>query len=313
MAQRMGVEAYPVLLSAGGKVERSLPSIDQFDHAIAALKRGGSYQFVDLTSELTPFGQLPGGDQGQFALVVHPDGHADEVTLPEDSIAMNLSETTYRGELTPDGLADVHYTERATGLRQYDLRGLFASPMDSTKRDHFIRTLAGRTYPGASGDSLVIFDGKDLHAKPQLSMYIHGGQAAKVSGQSAILSLPPSFPSLAGLQTLATQLEQAKPRVYPIQAAGVVGPIVGISELDLELPAGWQADLPQNVAAESEFGNYTAEYSQNGRELRVYRRLAGRRGVKPPGDVDALIAWLRAVAKDDAQYIVLQRGTVVGK
>ena len=92
-----------------------------------------------------------------------------------------------------------------------------------------------------------------------------------------------------------------------------MGPIVGISELDLELPAGWQADLPQNVAAESEFGNYTAEYSQNGRELRVYRRLAGRRGVKPPADVDALIAWLRAVAKDDAQYIVLQRGTVVGK
>jgi len=313
MARRMGVEAYPVLLSAGGKVERSLPSIDQFDHAIAALRRGGSYQFVDLTSELTPFGDLPGGDQGQFALVVHPDGHADEVTLPQDSASANLSETTYRGELTADGLANLHYTERATGLRQYALRELFSTPLDSTKRDRFIRALAGRTYPGAAGDSLVIFDGKDLHAKPQLSMYIHGGQAAKVSGQSAILSLPPSFPSMAGLLTLATQLEQSKPRMYPIAVAGVVGPIVGVSELDLELPAGWQADLPQNVTATSEFGSYTAEYSQNGRELRVVRRMAGHRGVKPPGDVDALIAWLRAVAKDDAVYIVLQRGTMMGK
>ena len=313
LARRMGVDAYPVLLSAGGKVERSLPSIDQFDHAIAALKRGGSYQFVDLTSELTPFGELPGADQGEFALVVHPDGYADEVTLPEDSVAVNLSETTYRGVLTPDGLANLHYTERATGLRQYGLRELFATPMDSTKRDRFIRALAGKTYPGASGDSLVIFDGRDLHAKAQLSMYIHGGQAAKVSGQSAIVSLPPSFPSLAGLQTLATQLEQTKPRVYPIEVAGVVGTIVGVSELDLALPAGWQADLPQNVTAVSDFGSYTAEYSQSGRELRVYRRMAGRRGVKPPADVDALIAWLRAVAKDDAQYIVLQRGTTVGK
>ena len=144
-------------------------------------------------------------------------------------------------------------------------------------------------------------------------MYIHGGQAAKVSGQTAILSMPPSFSSMAGLQTLATQLEEGKPRIYPIQVASVVGPIVGVSELVLELPEGWQADLPQGVAAESEFGSYRSEYTQKGRELTVRRRMEGRRGVKPPEDVDALIAWLRAVAKDDVQYIVLQRPAAVGK
>lgn len=313
MAQRMGLEAYPVLLSAGGDVERSLPSIDQFNHAIAALRLGGRYQFVDLTSELTPYGEIPGSDQGQFALVVHPDGHADEVVLPEDSASANLSETAYRGELTPEGLANLHYTELATGLRQYALRGLFTTPLDSTKRDRFIRALAGNTYPGATGDSLQIFDGKDLKAKPRISMYIHGGQAAKVSGQTAILSMPPSFSSMAGLQTLATQLEEGKPRIYPIEVASVVGPIVGVSELVLELPEGWRADLPQGVAAESEFGSYRSEYTQKGRELTVHRRMEGRRGVKPPGDVDALIVWLRAVAKDDVQYIVLQRGEAVGK
>jgi transglutaminase-like putative cysteine protease len=313
MAQRMGVEAYPVLLSSGGKVERSLPSIDQFNHAIAALKLGGKYQYVDLTSDLTPYGELPGPDQGQFALVVHPDGRADEVTLPRDPASVNLSETVYRGELTPEGLANLHYTERATGLRQYALRGLFTTPLDSTKREQFIRALAGNTFPGASGDSLVIFDGKDLEATPQISMSIHGGQAAKVAGETAILNMPPSFSSMAGLQTLAMQLESGKPRVYPIEVASVVGPIVGVSELVLKLPEGWRADLPQGVAAESEFGSYRSEYTQTGRELRVYRRMAGGRGVKPPEDVDALIAWLRAVAKDDVQYIVLQRAGDVGK
>ena len=313
MAQKLGVEAYPVLLSAGGEVERALPSIDQFNHAIAALRRGGKYLFVDLTSDLTPYGELPGSDQGQFALVVHPDGHADEVTLPEDPPTSNLSETSFRGELTSDGLVNLHYTERAEGLRQYGLRGLFTTPMDSTKRDRFIRALAGNTYPGATGDSLVVFDGKDLRAKPLITMAVHGGQAAKVSGQSAILSLPPSFGSMAGLQTLATQLESGKPRVYPIDVESVIGPIVGVSELVLELPDGWHADLPQNVIAESAYGSYRSEYSQNGRELRLHRRMEGKRGVKPPDDVDALIAWLRAVAKDDVQYIVLQRPAAVGK
>ena len=313
MAQRMGVEAFPVLLSSGGKVERSLPSIDQFNHAIAALRLGDHYTFVDLTSELTPYGELPGPDQGEFALVVHPDGRADEVVLPEDSAAANYSETTYIGELSPDGLASLRYTERAKGLRQYSLRDLFTTPLDSTKRDRFIRALAGNTYPGATGDSLVIFDGKDLHARPIVALSIHGGQAAKVAGQTAILNLPPSFKSMASLQTLATQLESTKPRIYPIEVTSVVGPVVGVSELRLTLPEGWHADLPKGVTAVSDYGNYRSEYSQNGRELRVYRRMEGRRGVKPPGDVDSLIAWLRAVARDDAEYIVLQRGDVVGK
>jgi transglutaminase-like putative cysteine protease len=313
MAQRMGVEAYPVLLNSGAKVERSLPSIDQFNHAIAALRIGGNYVYVDLTSELTPYGALPGPDQGAFALVVHPDGHADEVVLPEDPASANLSETLYEGELTPEGIASVRYTERASGLRQYGLRNLFTTPLDSTKRARFIQALAGNTFPGARGDSLEVFDGKDLKAKPRIALSIHEGQAAKISGQSAILNLPPAFSSMAGLQTIATQLESTKQRIYPIEVTSVVGPILGVSEMKLTLPEGWHADLPPGVSASSDYGEYRSEYTQNGRELRIYRRMEGRRGVKPPEGVHSLITWLRAVAKDDVQYIVLQRGTAVGK
>ncbi|HEY9517270.1 MAG TPA: DUF3857 domain-containing transglutaminase family protein [Gemmatimonadaceae bacterium] len=313
MARRMGIEAYPVLLNAGAKVDRALPSIDQFNHAIAAVRRGGSYTFVDLTSDLTPYGELPGPDQGQFALVVHSDGHADEVTLPEDPPSANLSETRLIGELSEDGLADVLYTESATGLRQYSMRGMFTTPLDSTKRDLFIRALAGATFPGASGDSLRIFDGKDLAAKPLVALSIHNGRAAKVSGESAILTLPSSFGTMSGLETMATQLESTGPRAYPIDASSVVGPIVGVSELRLKLPEGWRADLPQGVTAASDYGSYKAEYVQDGRELRIVRRMEGKRGIQPPDHVGALIEWLRAVAKDDAAYIVLHRGERGGK
>ncbi len=67
------------------------------------------------------------------------------------------------------------------------------------------------------------------------------------------------------------------------------------------------------MIAGSAYGSYGAEYSQSGRELKVPRRMDGTPGVKPPEDVDALMAWLRAVAKDDVQYIVLQRPAEVGK
>ena len=39
LARRMGVNAYPVLLSSTGGVERGLPSISQFDHMIAAVEK----------------------------------------------------------------------------------------------------------------------------------------------------------------------------------------------------------------------------------------------------------------------------------
>jgi exosome complex RNA-binding protein Rrp42 (RNase PH superfamily) len=60
------------------------------------------------------------------------------------------------------------------------------------------------------------------------------------------------------------------------------------------------------VAATSAFGAYTAEYRQDGRELRVTRRMSGRRGTAPPEQISALVAWLHEVARDDVKYIVLE-------
>jgi len=40
----------------------------------------------------------------------------------------------------------------------------------------------------------------------------------------------------------------------------------------------------------------------------VKRTIVGRKGAAPPDRAQALIAWLRAVSKDDVSYIVLQHG-----
>jgi hypothetical protein len=58
---RLGIEAHPVLLAAGGKVERDLPTIAQFNHAIAAVERPGGRLFVDLTAAGVPWGASRAG------------------------------------------------------------------------------------------------------------------------------------------------------------------------------------------------------------------------------------------------------------
>jgi len=305
VARRLGFRAYPVLLSSTGGVERDLPSIAQFNHMIAAVARPDSgYQFVDLTSELTPWGELPPAEQGEFGLVVHPDGRGEEVTLPEDPVTANRSDVRIAGELTEAGVFTGRYTETQRGTQQYALRGGFIRDFTADERRQIARGVANNVFQGAAGDSLELFNGRDLRATPRISVWISAGRAAQRTGNQMILTLP--IHNYAS-PSLVTDLESRHVRRFPIDVADVVGPVDAVTELRLRLPNGWRARLPDGVTAESEFGRYRAEYRQEGRDLVVVRHMAGRSGVEPPGRIGALIAWLRAVARDDVTYIVLER------
>jgi transglutaminase-like putative cysteine protease len=302
LARRMGFKAYPVLLNSDGSADSTLPSVSQFDHMIAAVERPGGYLYLDLTAELTPFGQLPPSEQGGFAVIVHPDGRSENVTLPADSVAANQHEMRIDGEITAAGLFNGHYIETGTGRQQYGLRNAFSSSFTDTQRSRLARQLATGVFPGATGDSLEIFDGRDLNAVPRVAVAIHNGRAASASAGTSIVNLP--IKDYAS-DDLIGSLQDHIPRKYPIDVADVVGPIVAISELNLTLPEGWHARLPPNVSATSAFGSYTAQYAQNGRVLHVTRRISGAKGTEPGDHVKALIAWLQSVSQDDVRFIVI--------
>src|SRR6185503_16876731 len=147
LARRLGFKAYPVLLSADGGVERGLPSINQFNHMIAAVARPDSgYTFVDLTSDLTPWGELPPAEQGEFALVVHPDGRGEEVTLPADAVAANRADFRLEGRLTADGVFAGRYTELRAGTQQYALRTGFTRDYTADERRQIARVIANNVF-----------------------------------------------------------------------------------------------------------------------------------------------------------------------
>jgi transglutaminase-like putative cysteine protease len=303
---RMGVTAYPVILNASGRVRRELPSISQLDHAIAAVVLpGGGYQFVDLTAKFTPYGELPGGYHGEFGMVVRPDGATEVVTFPTTPVGADRDETRITGTLAEDGTFSGRFEETTAGVVQAALRSAFEHPLDTAQVRRVSTAIAGRYFEGAEGDSLEVTPGLDLAAAPRVAVRIRGGRAATASGGTMILKLP--FGTLAAMARTAKELESEAERRFPIDAARVAGPVEVLTELRVRLPAGWRAELPQSVRAESPFGTYESTYAQEGDELRVTRRMRGARGVHPPSARPQLAEWLRAAAKDDATLVVLSR------
>lgn len=305
MLNSLGMKAYPVLLSAGGNVDSTLPSLSAFDHVIAALPDSAGYQYVDLTSDLTPLGELPPSDQGQFGLLVHPEGQVEQVRLPLSEPGQNVHRISIVGSMDTAGVVDVQYEESGEGSAAYGLRQALLTPFDSTQQADFVRALATGIFSGSRGDDFEGFVGKDLTAVPRVRITIRGGRAARVSGQRVIFTSP--LGNAGKLADLANQLEEAGPRRFPIDVAQLMGAVTNVAEVRLRLPPGWKAELPPDVQVDGPWGSYHAEYRQEGQELIMRRNVSGRRGIMAPGTVADLIRWLREVARDDTEYVLISR------
>jgi hypothetical protein len=305
LARRMRVKAVPVIVSLVGRPDSALPTPGAFDHVIVAVDEGGKRTFADPTAELAPFGELAPELQGEFGLLVREDGHGELVTLPETAPAANGSATVLRGDLGADGAFTGRYSQTASGSAQYGLRASLsdASSLTTSERERMTRALAGSVFDGASGDSLSVFDGRDLDAVPKISLKIRAPRAATRSGSDYIFKLPiPGYP----LAQLVGELESRTSRRYPIDVAELFGPSTVEWVLEISLPDGWRARLPSSVEANSRFGSYRSTYAQERRTVRVERRVTGRRGVEPPDTIGELITWLKAIAADDVPYIVVE-------
>jgi transglutaminase-like putative cysteine protease len=304
LAQRMGFRAYPVLVSAYGGADSSVVSARQFNHMIVAVEQPGGYLYLDPTAEIVPVGLLPPFEQGGFALVVHADGRDEPVRLPLDSVSANRSESVLVGELSADGIFAGRMTQTFQGAAQLGMRSGLSRDIPAARRAEMARGMANSFFEGATGDSLELFDGRDLTARARISLAIRDARGATNSGTTAILTLP-IRPAIS--PRLATEVAAHVPRRFHIDASEVFGAGDRVWEFRVTLPEGWRARLPDGVNVSSAFGTYSASYTQEGRVLRIVRRTIGVRGVYPADKVNDLLAFLRAVARDDARYVILER------
>jgi hypothetical protein len=294
-----------VLLALAAPIDTSFPTLRQFDHLIAAVKRSDDeYEFADLVAQRAAFGDLPKYEQGKFGLLIHDDGTYDQVQLPEPPVPANRIQVSFIGDLDAAGAFKGRWTSSLTGNARYRAALLMESNIlpDSNARASCTRSFADSLRAKHVPDSLPSLDAPEMRSEERIAIHACDSRIVSDAGGVKLLELP-----LVDLSNhrLVAMLEGSGPRRMPIDAGKASGEFEFVEELKLTLPPGWRARLPVNVTATSVFGAYEAVYAQTGRELDVRRRYTGARGVYPASSYGELIAWLSAKAADDVKVIVI--------
>lgn len=301
--RKIGVTGYPVLLNINGAERKETPSLGQFNHMIAAVKRGDGYQFADLTAGTYPLGRLPRSEQGNLAVLVKEKG-AEQIMLPETPASETADETRITGTLVEDGSFSGTIEHWWTGDLDPMMRTLFQTPPDSTQRQFLGRAVASQYFERPETDSLVAFDGKDLHARARIRTKVIKAKMVSKVGDVSLLTNPVR-PMDSWLQ-LADMIERQKDRKLPYETTRIVAPSKTHVEVRIQMPTGWTATLPPSMKVDGPVARYEVKYSQVGNELRIERTLTGIKATLPASRQAEIVEWLRKAGSDEGKLIVLK-------
>ena len=301
LARAMGLTAYPVLLNSSAKVDPKLPSISQFDHAIAVLDQKGKRTFVDLTAGEVPFGLLPPNLDGHFGLIVEPDGTTLQANLPDQADSGLVSRVIVRGTVDTAGFFEGTGEMRLGGPTAMGLRAALSAPYDSTARRQMATGLAGSSYRGARSDSIEIIDKGDTGSNPEVRWAIHHGRAAQLAGNAAVLTFPFRGQEVDFSETIR-ELRKKTPRRFPIDIAAMAGTGAREVQFELTLPPGWTAEVPQPRDLSDWWGRFESMIEQKGQVLRLVERQKPGHGNLAPDRVEDAVGLLQKMQELNQQF-----------
>jgi len=318
MLSRIGVESfYVVINSERGSVNSDTPANAwSFDHVVLAVKlpaevsdqslvatiqhpRLGRLLYFDPTNEVTPFGEIGGYLQGNFGLLVTPNG-GELIELPRQSPAMNGIQRTGTLMLDPMGTLTGEVSETRVGDRAWSERMRLRSVNKSTDQikpieDLLAGSLSLFTISKASIDNLNITD------KPFGFHYtFEARNYAKNAGGLLLVR-----PRVLGVQSSGI-LETKDPRKFAIEFEG---PSRDTDTFEIAIPAGYVVDdLPPPVDADYSFASYHAKTEVKDNRIHYSRTLEVKELSVPVARADELKKFYRIIAGDERNTVVLKMG-----
>jgi Domain of Unknown Function with PDB structure (DUF3857)/Transglutaminase-like superfamily len=316
MLKESGIDSYYVIVNTRrGVVGSAMPASPfWFNHVILAVRlpenlndlsleavlthpKLGRLLIFDPTDEYTPFGHIRGALQGNYALLVTPDG-GDLVRLPDLAPAMNGITRTAKMTLDPAGnlKGDVQEIRRGDSAKyqRYELR----SVTKDADRIKPIETLLAHSLADFHITAATVTNLKQNTLPFQCNYSIVARNYAKNVGNLMLVR-----PRLIGSR-VRDLLETKEPRKYPVEFSG---PERDTDTFEIALPPGYEVDdLPPAMNADYSFASYHSKTEVNGNTLKYTRTFEVKELSVPLSKVEDLKKLYRIIAGDERNTAVLK-------
>jgi hypothetical protein len=318
MLKEIGIDAYAVVINTvRGSIDTATPPALNFNHAILAIAlppeldteklpatiahpKLGRILFFDPTNELTPFGQLWGGLQSNYGMLVTPDG-GDLVKLPQLAVESNGTARTAKLTLDEKGTLRGDVREVRSGDDAAYQRGALRSATKDTDRIKPVEAVAAGSFSTFQILKATVGNLRFVDRPFEWNYSLEAENYAKTAGDLLLVR-----PRVLGTQTSGF-LETKEPRQYPIEFAG---PERDTDVFEIALPPGYEVDeLPPPVNIDDGFASYHSKTELVGRALRYTRTLEIKDLSVPVSKAGQLKQFYRIIAGDERNSAVLKRAS----
>lgn len=315
MLKEIGVESYYLSVNTTrGIITPETPATRWFDHEILAVRlpedakdpslvavlehpKLGRLLIFDPTDEWTPYGQLRGPLQSNYALLVTPDG-GELIKLPQLPTSMNGVERTARLTLDSAGTLRGEFVDQRNGDYAMYQRAALKSVSKDADRIKPIETLVSHSLPTFQITKASVLN---LNQTDQPFKYVYSLLAEKYAKTTGNLLLV--RPRILGFNS-SDLLETKEPRKFPVEFDG---PVKNTDVFEIALPAGYEVDdLPPPVNADYSFASYHSKTEVNGSTLKYTRTFEVKELSVPLSKVEDLKKLYRIIAGDERNTAVLK-------
>ncbi|MBN1916839.1 MAG: DUF3857 domain-containing protein [Verrucomicrobia bacterium] len=297
MLDEAGIRGSIVLVATDvmAQVDPEMPTLDQFNHAIATVVIDGTRYWLDSTGGETAFGDIPVNDQGRTVFVIG-EAKGEFMQIPVLPAEANLLRNTGTAAVGRDGTLRVE--------EHVEYRGAFADQFRATYRyadaagqKAMLQEALGNFSAGATLDQYAIQGMVEMADAIVYSRTYTAPSYASTAGDLIVLTAPLQR---IGLLNLATIPE----RQQPLRLGQTMR---REGELVLAVPQGFRVrNLPEALEIRTEIGTYSESYSVNkdGAIVCCNRFELGVAEISP-ADYAEFRAFVRDVAQAQRRIIVL--------
>ena len=297
MLDLVGIKAYPVLISVAPyeRVDTELPSLNQFNHMIAAIPRAdNTYIWLDPTSSTCSYGDLPYNVQGRTGFLI-TDTRGAFVEIPIFPSESNRLVSATDLTLNPQGTVEGTLHIQTSGQYNLNTRWAYQQIQSGALKGTLAAELSGQL-PGIQIGWYDMSDLNELNEPVEIRLGFRVENYATPLEDSMLLPLPIDEFGEYAEAFAKDQRMYSLDFGYPTQIEKTVR---------IRIPDGWKAAVPEDSHHTIESAEFTRQYRQVDNILTYQLIFTLKNRILPAAAYAEAKPFFTALASEDGSHLLL--------